>query len=154
MILNLSEKKGGIRQEDPDMALFRDLIIDLRLVDIPTVNGIFTQNNRRGKRFQVASRIDRFLASEAFVSQDIHFEAAILPTLGSDHWPIKLEVDVKASPQNLPFRFELFWLRDPGFMDKVKNWWNTIQIRGHNKMHSFQLRLKILKEEIKRWNHQ
>ena len=51
MILNLSEKKGGIRREDPDMALFRELLQDLHLVDIPTVNGDFTWNNRRGERF-------------------------------------------------------------------------------------------------------
>ena len=37
-------------------------------------------------------------------------------------------------------------------MDKVKHWWCSIPVRGHNKMHSFQLRLKQLKAEIKRWN--
>jgi exonuclease III len=63
MILNLSEKKGGIRREDPEMALFRELLHDLRLVDIPTVNGQYTWNNRRGERHQVASRLDQFLAS-------------------------------------------------------------------------------------------
>ena len=42
MILNLSEKKGGLRREDPDMALFQDLLNDLHLVDIPTVNGRYT----------------------------------------------------------------------------------------------------------------
>jgi hypothetical protein len=63
MILNLSEKKGGIRREDPEMALYRELLHDLRLVDIPTVNGQYTWNNRRRERHQVASRLDQFLAS-------------------------------------------------------------------------------------------
>ena len=58
MILNLSEKKGGTRREDPEMELFRDLLTDLKLVDIPTVNGIFTWNNRRGEIHQITSRLD------------------------------------------------------------------------------------------------
>ena len=85
MILNLSEKKGGLRREDPDMALFRELINDLCLVDIPTINGNYIWNNRRGERHQIASRLDQFLATEALVSLDIYYEAAILPTMGSDH---------------------------------------------------------------------
>ena len=64
MILNLDEKKGGLRREDPDMVLFKDLLTDLHLVDSPTVNGKLTWNNRRGERHQMASRLDRFLASE------------------------------------------------------------------------------------------
>ena len=79
------------------MALFRELINDLCSVDIPTINGNYTWNNRRGERHQIASRLDRFLATEALVSLDIYYEAAILPTLGSNHWPIRLEIDVKAS---------------------------------------------------------
>lgn len=131
---------------------FRELLTDLRLVDITTVNGCFTWNNRRGERYQVASRLDRFLATEALVNLDIYYEAAILPTIGSDHWPIRLEIDVKAGLPNHPFRFELFWLRDPRFIEKVKNWWTSQQVIGRNKMHTFQLRLKNLKTEIKHWN--
>ena len=48
MITNLTEKKGGLRREEPEMELFRDLITDLMLVDIPTVNSKYTWNNRRG----------------------------------------------------------------------------------------------------------
>ena len=85
MLLNLAEKRGGIRREEPEMELFRDLLIDLHLVDIPTVNGMYTWNNRRRERHQIAARLDRFLALEALVSLDVYYEAAILPTLGSDH---------------------------------------------------------------------
>ena len=38
-------------------------------------------------------------------------------------------------------------------MDKVKHWWISNPITCRNKMHSFQLRLKKIKEEIKTWNH-
>ena len=122
MILNLSEKKGGTRREDPKMELFRDLLTDLKLVDIPTVNGIFTWNNRRGEIHQIASRLDRFLISEDILSVDDYYEAKILPSTGSDHWPIQLEIDIKYVPENRPFRFELFWLRDPAFLEQVRDW--------------------------------
>ena len=85
MILNLTKKKGGIRREDPEMEIFRDLLTDLHLVDIPTVNGMFTWNNRCGEIHQIASRLDRFIASEALVSLNAYYEVAILPMLGSDH---------------------------------------------------------------------
>ena len=110
MILNLDEKKGGIRREDPEMELFRYLLMDLYLVDIPTMNGKYTWNNRRGERHQIASHLDHFLASEYLVSLDVYYEAAILPTMGSDHWLIRIDIDVKDGPKNKPFRFELFWL--------------------------------------------
>ena len=134
------------------MALFPELLTYLCLVDIPTVNGHFTWNNGRGERHQLASRLDRFLTSEALVSLDIYYEAAIVPTIGFDHWSIRLEIDVKVGLPNRPFRFEIFWLRDPGFIEKVKNWWTYHLAKGQNKMHTFQLRLKDLKIEIKHWN--
>jgi len=38
-------------------------------------------------------------------------------------------------------------LREPTFVDKLKNWWKEIEtgIEGRNKMHTLQLRLKDLK---------
>ena len=79
-----------------------------RLVDIPTINGIHTGNNRRGGKHQIASRLDRFLISEQIINRDIFIETMILPTMGSDHWLIRLEIDLKESPKRPHFRFEVF----------------------------------------------
>eukprot|EP00253_Pinus_taeda_P035223 PITA_35223 len=100
MITSLNEKRGGVRRIDGDMELFADTINDQRLVDILTNNGIHKWNNRRGEKHQIASRLDIFLISEQIMSRDILVEAMILPGLGSDHWLVKLEIDLKASPKN------------------------------------------------------
>jgi hypothetical protein len=47
MITSLLEKKGGIRRLDGENKAFRDWIENYRLIDIPTINGLFTWNNRR-----------------------------------------------------------------------------------------------------------
>lgn len=63
LIQCLEEKKGGIRKPDQYMEIFNDTIRYLRLVDIQTVNGVYTWNNRRGGKNQLASRLDHFLIS-------------------------------------------------------------------------------------------
>lgn len=88
------EKKGGLQREEPEMERFRDLQVNLKMVDIPTINGKYTWNNRRGGSRQIASRLDRFLATEHFIGKDIFYEASILPCLGSDPWPIKLDISM------------------------------------------------------------
>eukprot|EP00253_Pinus_taeda_P003073 PITA_03073 len=152
LIKSLEEKKGGIRKMDHFMEKFNDLIDDLRLVDIQTINGICTWNNRRGGKNQIASRLDRFLVSEGIMNKDIFIEAKIMPSLGSDHWPIRLEVDIKVNQGKRPFRFEYFWLRAPAFIKKVEEWWCQSMIQGKGKTRTFQLKLKELKEKIKIWN--
>eukprot|EP00253_Pinus_taeda_P002372 PITA_02372 len=126
LIRSLEEKKGGIRKMDHFMDKFNEMIEDLRLVDIQTINGICTWNNRRG--------------------------AKIIPSLDSDHWPIRLEVDIKGNRGKRPFRFEAFWLRDLEFIKKVEEWWRQSTMQGKGKMHMFQLKLKELKGRIKKWN--
>eukprot|EP00253_Pinus_taeda_P026517 PITA_26517 len=154
LIRSLEEKKGGIRKTDNLMERFNALIDDLRLVDIQTINGISTWNNRRGGKNQIVSRLDHFLVSESIMNKDIFVEAQILPSLGSDHWPIKLEVDIKVRHGKRPFRFESFWLRDPSFIKKLEEWWCQSTIQSKGKMRLFQLKLKELKEKIKSWNKQ
>eukprot|EP00253_Pinus_taeda_P015313 PITA_15313 len=156
LISSRDEKKGGISREDPEMERFKDVLTDLRLVDIPTINGKLTWNNRRGGNKQIVSRLDRFLVSEHIIGMDIFYEASILPSIGSDHWPIKLEITMNNQNKKRPFRFESLWLRDPTFLDKVRNWWqeSKMETKGQKKMHTFQLRLKGIKGKIKKWNRE
>eukprot|EP00253_Pinus_taeda_P018718 PITA_18718 len=135
LIRSLEEKKGGIRKMDHFMDKFNELIEVLRLVDIETINGICTWNNRRGGKNQIASRLDLFLVFEGIMNKDIFIEAKIMPSLGSDHWPIRLEVDIKVNQGKRPFRFETFWLRDPEFIKKAEEWWRQSTIQGKGKMY-------------------
>eukprot|EP00253_Pinus_taeda_P023904 PITA_23904 len=152
LIRGLGEKRGGVRRQDPSMDEFSELITNLRLVDIPTINGVFTWNNRRGGRNQIASKLDRFLLSEQVLNKYVFIEARVLPGMGSDHWPICLEIDIKKTNIKKPLCFESFWLRNPNFLNKLEEWWNESQVRGQRKMHTFQLRLKELKQKIRKWN--
>jgi len=88
MITNLAEKRGGIQKLDKDSKDFFTTIENLNLIDIPTNNGTFTWNNRRGGDQKFASQLDRFLLSEATYLTSLETEARILPQAGSDHWPI------------------------------------------------------------------
>lgn len=88
------------------------------------------------------------------MSWDIYIEAVMLPGMGSDHWPVKVEMDIKAKPKRKPFRFEAFWLRDKNFIKKVEKWWKQSSKRGRNKMETFQMKLKELKRHIRKWNEE
>lgn len=152
LIKEPGEKRGGIRRLDKEGEQFGDMIREKKLIDIQTNNGMHTWNNRRGGENQIASRLDRFLISEQVMMKDVFIEATILPVVGSDHWPIKLEIDLKQRPKNKPFRFEAFWLRHEGLIEKLEGWWKDSMVRGKNKTHTFQLKLKEMKNNLKKWN--
>lgn len=44
MTTTKEERKERVQREDPEMEGFRDVQMELRLVDIPTINGKFTWN--------------------------------------------------------------------------------------------------------------
>lgn len=90
------------------MERFKETQTALQLIDINTINGKYTWNNRRGGGMQIASRLDRFLTTEQFLGKDIFYEATILPCQGLDHWLIKLEISMNNQDQHKPFRFEAF----------------------------------------------
>jgi hypothetical protein len=52
-----------------------------------------------------------------------------------------------------PFKFENMWLKEEGFVDKVRSWWSSFSFLGSP---SFILakKLRALKGEIKRWNRE
>lgn len=78
MITSLSEKKGGIQKLDKDSEAFLSTIENLNLIEIPTSNGLFTWNNRRGGDHQIASCLDYFLLPEATYLTSWEMEERIL----------------------------------------------------------------------------
>ena len=47
----------------------------------------------------------------------------------SDHFPIVLEGG-SFQGGSIPFRFENMWLKDVGFVDRVRSWWGSYQVHG------------------------
>lgn len=99
---------------------------------------------------QVAKRLDKFMVTKEVMDKEICIEAFSLPCLGSYHWPVHLEIDIKESPQKNLFHFENVWLQHPDFVVKSRSWWEEIKMR--NKMHTFQLKLKELKSNFRLWS--
>ena len=108
MITNLAEKKGGLRRLDKASEAFNTFIFESKLIDISTVNGLHTWNNKKGGNRQISSRLDRFLMSESIPLQNIDMEAIILPIRGSDHWPVQIHFTNLDKPHNRQLRFEAF----------------------------------------------
>eukprot|EP00253_Pinus_taeda_P035653 PITA_35653 len=135
-----------------DAEAFENFIETAKLVDVYPKSGSFTWNNRRGGNKLRASRLDRFLISESIIMDGITVESDILPSGGSDHWPISLIVEVSGTPRNKPFQFEKFWLDHPNLLEMVKKLWSEpLDING-SKMFNLQKKLKITKQKIKDWN--
>lgn len=87
----------------------------MKLVETDMNNGLFTWNNKRGGKAQVASKLYRFIISEELMLTDKEMKVRILPFGSSDHWLVQMEVQGIGTPKNRPFRFENIWLTHPNF---------------------------------------
>lgn len=78
--------------------------------------------------------------------------ATVLPSAGSDHWPVSLEWKMNSEHLRRPFRFEKFWLLQPKFPKKLHSQWQELDLGKGTVMYQFQQKLKMLKGKIKSWN--
>ena len=96
------------------------------------------------------SRIDRTLASVDWVDHFGNVSQMVLPRIVSDHCPL-LVVASSVNKGRSAFKFENMWLKEEGFVERVRQWWNGYCFSGSP---SFILacKLKALKEDLKKWN--
>ena len=150
-ILSLNEKVGGAQNLSLSSTEFKSWIDEFNLLEIPTSNGIFTWNNRRKDNEYIAEKLDRFFIVGDISSYNKDFISNILPFAGSDHFPICLEISEPSKPQRNPFKCEKMWFQDLNFLELIKTWWTQANFVG-SKMFIFISKLKLLKENILRWN--
>ena len=140
----------GYSRVSSSMEEFSDFIEGQTLVDLPLKGGTYTWCN--GSAIPSMSRIDRVLVSTDWEEHypDVIQKLMLRPL--SNHNPILLEAGDMARGKS-SFKFENLWLKAPGFVDKVCDWWSSYSYSGTP---SFVLaqKLKALKEDLKVWNQQ
>ncbi|XP_026420529.1 uncharacterized protein LOC113316582 [Papaver somniferum] len=130
------------------MRYFANFIYTHDLIDLPMKGARYTWSNRQSN--PVMFSLDRFLLSPSF---EAHFPfssqlAKARPT--SDHIPLLLDIfDPYLGPS--PFRFEVMWFLENGFLKLLEDWWQSFCFAGTAST-VLWLKLKALKEKLKLWN--
>ena len=109
----------------------------------------FTWNNKREGFHQVASRVDRFLLSTNLVRYRAIMDSLFILGVGYYHWIIILEIDKHKKTRNHPFRFEIFLLDHPEFMQTLSTWWENPHASQGSKIFKIKQKLKCIKENLK-----
>ena len=134
-----------------DMRNFSQVIDDLELKDFPLGGGCFTW--RGGLTNQREAMLDHFLDTEDW---DAHFGEVVQSLLQrpvSDHFPIILEGGGSLTRGPTPFRFENMWIKEEGFKDLIRVWWQSLSSNG-TKSFILSEKIKALKFKIKTWNRE
>ncbi|XP_026420155.1 uncharacterized protein LOC113316149 [Papaver somniferum] len=147
VILKCDEKKGCTKITK-SMRDFANFIYTHDLIDLPMKVSRYTWSN--GQSNLVMSRLDRFLLSPSF---EAHYPFASQlakdePT--SDHIPLLLDIS-DSSWGSSPFRFEVMWFLENGFIKLLEDWWQSFCFAGTAST-VLWLKLKALKEKLQIWN--
>lgn len=151
-ILSGTEKSGGIQRTSTSQKVFLDFVEQNHLLDVVLKIGIFTWTNRRVRFTNIVEWLDRFLVSGEWLGQNLALESSILPLIGSDHYPICLEVTLGQAEGGTPFRFEKMWFRVPKLYDLIAAWWNEPIFGNYSRLLILNKKLKYIKVKIKEWN--
>jgi endonuclease/exonuclease/phosphatase family metal-dependent hydrolase len=141
-----NERSGGARRRR-EVADFADFTAEMGLMDLPLAGGVSTWANNLSW-----SRLDRFLVSLDWELSYPGLMQKKLLRVCSDHAPIVLMRGCERIGKSA-FKFENMWLKEEGFVDKVKSWWSSFYFMGSPSFILAQ-KLRALKEEIKRWNRE
>jgi len=124
LTLHSSEKRGGCIVRDPAREWAEDILQEWDMLDIKPSSCKYSWSNKRLGPGHIAARLDRFFIQSSFLLLGLEPRMHILPNNISDHKPIKLELLAHLDLGPIPFRFSPLWIKEPGFMQIVKDSWN------------------------------
>ncbi|XP_058782487.1 uncharacterized protein LOC131656963 [Vicia villosa] len=130
-----------------EISIFKKFIVDMELVDLPTIGGKFTWIKSNGKSM---SRIDRFLLSDSLIEDWNVVGQYIGERDVSDHAPIWL-TDNRKDWGPKPFKFNNLWLKHEDMNNFVEEEWKKIVIKGRGDFCLVE-KMKTLKNRLTWWN--
>ncbi|KAE8816186.1 hypothetical protein D1007_06305 [Hordeum vulgare] len=121
-LIRWASHKSSPNVDRPRMCLFNDCIADMALREIARVGARFTWSNKQADPIQ--SVLDRVFVSPQW---EVMFPLCGLKAvmqIGSDHTPLLFSSGDGSPPRSRRFRFETFWLEQPGFCELVRDRWH------------------------------
>lgn len=126
LTLHSTEKREGSVVRDPTREWAEDLLQDWDLLDIKPSSSKFSWSNKRVGLGHIAASLDRFFIQISFLLLGLEPRMHILASSVSDHKPVKLELLAHLDLGPIPFRFNPLWVKDPLFMQTVKECWSSL----------------------------
>ncbi|KAH7840676.1 hypothetical protein Vadar_020103 [Vaccinium darrowii] len=118
-VLSISDKVGGNCPNQSAISEFHGMISESGLIDLEFKGPRFTwRNNRIGEDF-IMERIDMAFANAKWREMFDKAMVFVEPAVGSDHNPLVLNTDVPLNKVGRPFKFESFWITEPGCKEVI-----------------------------------
>jgi hypothetical protein len=150
MILNQSEKTGGLPYASSSRDYFHSFMNIFGMVDLGFSGNPFTWSNHREWRSLIKQRLDRGLASTQWIHLFPTFSIIHLPAISSDHNPLLLDTITPYHQLPKPFCFEEFWTKHPDCMSTIQVAWDSSFLGTSGNVLS--KKLKSIKAALKMWN--
>jgi len=150
MILDQSEKMGGLPFASSSNDFFHAFMNECGMVDLSYAGNPFTCSNHREVRHLIKQRLDRGVASTQWISLFPQFSICHLAATNFDHNLLILNTATPLSHLPIPFRFEEFWTKHPKCYSVICAAWDSF-VNGSS---AFILakKLKSVKYALKIWN--
>jgi exonuclease III len=129
---------------------FRGALDFLHLKELRLCGRRFTWSNEQEN--PVLTKIDHVFHSDDWdvLFPNAHLQA--IPSASSDHAPLFLQGDA-AEPRKPSFKFEAFWIRQPGFKETVASAWNK-HVRTSDPVRRIHIKLSRTAKALKKWQRQ
>ncbi|WMV13667.1 hypothetical protein MTR67_007052 [Solanum verrucosum] len=150
VITDTDEKLGGIPYNMRKSIEFIGIIEACGLMDVGFNGPKFTWSNQRGINFRIWKRLDRAMVNDRWLQIMPHTNITHLPSVGSDHCPLLMEMTVRPENHTKYFRFLNCWADQPAFIETVTNCWSR-PIEGHP-MWTFHQKMKRLASTLSAWS--
>lgn len=123
-MMTTEEKKGGVAQPRVLLSGFSEAIMDFGLLDLGFTGDMYTWERSRGTNRLIQERLDRGLATTAWIDMFPCAEVRVLEVSTSDHKPLFLNLHRQVYVQRQRrFRFENMWIGEAECKNIIQNYW-------------------------------